>query len=184
MMSDENAENQFLKDLNSPNIRARGELGSKQNQLRYNLYKAAFERMESALASDNVFEVISIADSLITDRLQALIQFLRKEEPKQYTHVSIGKAQAVLIKEMRQRDFSFGDEIEVLVKEINSWVPHRNKAAHGFVVVTHKDINEELEDRLKHLRTTAKDGLKLARKTTTMTTRTLRNLHSTNKLSG
>lgn len=176
-MTDTDKYQDLLKDMESPKVRARGELGSAQNSLRYELYKAAFERIEDGIKNDNFFEVISIADSLITDRIQALVQFLRREEPEHYVHTSIGKALELLRAEMKNRNIDLGDEFEDLRKKLNEWVPDRNIAAHGFVVITRKNLNQNLDRRIEHLKTTAITGADLARSATNITTKLLRDLH-------
>lgn len=168
----------LLKGIENPKVRARGELGSFQNSLRYELYKAAFERIDAGIKNGNYFEVISIADSLITDRIQALVQFLRKEEPEHYVHTSIGMALELLHAEMKSTNANFGDEFESLRKKLNEWVPNRNIAAHGFVVITHKNLDQNLNRRIEHLKETAIAGAELARLTTNNTTKILRKLHS------
>ena len=180
LMTDTDKYQDLLKNMESPKVRARGELGSAQNSLRYELYKAAFERIEDGIKNDNFFEVISIADSLITDRIQALVQFLRGEEPEHYVHTSIGLTLELLRAEMKNRNIDLGDEFESLRKKLNEWVPERNIAAHGFVVITRKNLDQNVDRRLDHLKTTAITGAELARVATNVTTKILRELHSKN----
>lgn len=177
-MTDKEKYQDLLQNIENPKIRARGEVGSPQNSLRFKLYKAAFERIEDGIQNGNFFEVISIADSLITDRIQALVQFLRREEPEHYVHTSIGLALELLQAEMKSRNIDLGDEFNSLRKKLNQWVPDRNIAAHGFVVITRKNLNQNVDHRMEHIKTTAITGAKLARSATSITTKTLRELHS------
>lgn len=177
-MTDKDKYQDLLKGIENPKVRARGEAGSLQNSLRFKLYKAAFDRIEDGIQNGNFFEVISIADSLITDRIQALVQFLRREEPEHYVHTSIGLALELLQAEMKNRNIDLGDEFDSLRKKLNQWVPERNIAAHGFVVITRKNLNQDLDHRIAHLKITAITGAELARITTNITTTILRELHS------
>ena len=176
-MTDQDKYKDLLKGIENPKVRARGEAGSIQNSLRFKLYKAAFDRIEDGIQSESFFEVISIADSLITDRIQAVVQFLRREEPEHYVYTSIGLALELLQVEMKSRGIDLGDEFKSLRNKLNEWVPERNIAAHGFVTITHKNLNHDLDHRLEHLKTTAITGAELARTTTNITTKILRELH-------
>jgi nanoRNase/pAp phosphatase (c-di-AMP/oligoRNAs hydrolase) len=177
-MADKDKYQDLLKGIENPKVRARGESGSPQNSLRFKLYKAAFERIEDGIKNGSFFEVISIADSLITDRIQALVQFLRREEPEHYVHTSIGLALELLQVEVKSRNFDLGEEFKSHRKKLNEWVQERNIAAHGFVTITRKNLNQDLDHRLEHLKTTAITGAELARTTTNITTRILREQHA------
>lgn len=177
-MTDKDKYQELLKGIENPKVRARGEAGSLQNSLRFKLYKAAFDRIEGGIQSESFFEVISIADSLITDRIQALVQFLRREELEHYVHTSIGLALELLQIEMKSRNIDLGDEFKSLRKRLNEWVPERNIAAHGFVTITRKNLGQDLDQRLEHLKATAITGAELARITTNITTKILRELHT------
>lgn len=50
-----------------------GEKGSVQNKLRSDLYKAAFDRMSKGLETGNYYEVICLSESIMADRINALI---------------------------------------------------------------------------------------------------------------
>ena len=177
-MTDKEKYQDLLKGKENPKVRARGEVGSPQNSLRFQLYKAAFDRIEDGIRNENFFEVISIADSLITDRIQALVQFLRREEPEHYVHSSIGLALEVLQVEVKNRNIDLGDEFKTLRKRLNEWVPERNIAAHGFVTITRRNLDQDLDHRLEHLKNTAVAGAELARITTNITTKILRKQHT------
>ena len=81
---------------------------------------------------------------------------------------------------MKNRNIDLGDEFESLRKKLNEWVPERNIAAHGFVVITRKNLDQNVDRRLDHLKTTAITGAELARLATNVTTKILRELHSKN----
>ena len=91
--------------------------------------------------------------------------------------LSYGAQVDILTFEMKSRSIDLGDEFKSLRKKLNEWVPERNIAAHGFVTITRKNLNHDLGHRLEHLKTTAITGAELARTTTNITTKILRELH-------
>ena len=166
-------------DRSNPNVRVPGETDSPQNTLRGELYRSAFEMIDRGLEEERFFEVIAIADSVITDRVQSVIQTIMHEEPEQYTHTAIGTAFASLFREIRSRDIELDPEFLDLIKEIDSktyWVTRRNDVTHGFVVVTPRTINQGLEDRLRDLKETAEQGAHYAREITRTADKVIRDL--------
>ena len=166
-------------DGSNPNVRLSGESDSPQNKLRGELYRSAFERMDRGLEEERFFEVIAIADSVITDRIQSVIQTIIHEEPEQYTHTAIGTAIQSLFTEIKSRKIQLDSELTDLLKEIYSekkWVQRRNDVAHGFVVVTSRTADHSLEDRLRDLKETAEQGARYAREVTRTADKVIRDL--------
>ena len=154
-------------DTSNPNVRIPGETDSPQNKLRYELYSEAFRRMDTGLKDGNHFEVIAIADSIITDRVQALTQTILHEEPEQYVAMSVGGAIEVLFREVKERNITLNKELRTLMSTIHGkWAPKRNIASHGFVVVTGKNENKKIDDRIEDLKETAEEGAILSRSIT------------------
>ena len=87
-------------------MRIAGEPDSPQNRLRAELYGEAFERINRGIKDKRYFEVIALADSIITDRVQALTQDIIRDEPEQYAWMSVGGAVASLLKEVKTRSIT------------------------------------------------------------------------------
>ena len=163
----------------NPNVRVPGELDSPQNKLRGQLYSEAFNRMSRGLSDERYFEVIAIADSVITDRIQSVILTILHEEPEQYVHTSIGTAVETLFAEIKTRQIKLDPQFLEVIKEIYSgteWVKRRNNVAHGFVVVTPKTSDQGVDERLTELKKTAEDGARFAREITQIATKVIRDL--------
>jgi len=163
----------------NPNVRVPGEPDSPQNKLRGELYSEAFDRMSQGLSDGRYFEVIAIADSVITDRIQSVTQTILHEEPEQYIHTAIGVAVHALMSEIKDRQLELDPEFISLIKEINTtskWIQNRNEVTHGFVVVTPKSVDQSIEDRQRKLQETAELGARFAREITQIATKVIRDL--------
>ena len=165
-------------DSSHPSVRVSGETDSPQNQLRAELYTHAFDRLSIALEKENYFEAIFLADSIITDRIQALLQTITHGEEEQYGFGSVGTLIGSLWGEVKDRGIKFEEltALRPLTLEVERWVPKRNVVAHGFVSVTPKNIQIGKEERLIALKETAIEGVKLARAVTNETGKTIREL--------
>lgn len=154
-------------DASNRNVRMLAEPDSPQNQLRGELYGVAFERIESSLSNGNHFEVIALADSIITDRVQALTQDILKDEPEQYSWMSVGAAIEVLFREVKTRNIILDKELRSLLTQVHQvWSQKRNVASHGFVVITPKNLEHGIKTRLDNLKDAAVEGASLARSIT------------------
>ena len=148
-------------------MRIAGEPDSPQNRLRAELYGEAFERINRGIKDKRYFEVIALADSIITDRVQALTQDIIRDEPEQYAWMSVGGAVASLLKEVKTRSITLPPELRrLLIQALSFWSEKRNIASHGFVVITPKNLEQGLESRLENLKDAAVEGGYLARNIT------------------
>lgn len=153
-----------LVNANNPKVRIKGERGSHQNSLRFELYSEGFRRIDQGLWNENFFEVISLADSIITDRLNSLVQHIRQSEDDDFPHQSVGGMVLILMKEIKERNFPLPQDIKTIINKMNQeWVPKRNFCVHSFVVVTHSNKELSLQDRLEHLQECAVEGAELSR---------------------
>jgi hypothetical protein len=135
--------------------------------LRAELYGEAFERINRGIKDKRYFEVIALADSIITDRVQALTQDIIRDEPEQYAWMSVGGAVASLLKEVKTRSITLPPELRrLLIQVLSVWSEKRNIASHGFVVITPKNLEQGLESRLENLKDAAVEGGYLARNIT------------------
>ena len=153
-----------LVDADNPKVRIKGVRGSHQNSLRFELYSEGFRRIDLGLKDGNYFKVISLSDSIITDRLNSLVQHIRQSEDDDFPHQSVGGMVLILMKEVKERNFPLPKDIKTIINEMNQeWVPKRNFCVHSFVVVTHSNKELSLQDRLEHLQECAVEGAELSR---------------------
>ena len=152
----------------NPNVRLSAEPDSPQNVLRGELYRTAFERIDRGLKEERFFEVIFLADSLITDRIQSLIQTIIHGEDEQYGFASMGAAIGTMWGEVKDRGIQLQelDDLKPILIKVEEWIPIRNRAAHGFVSVTPKTVDQSLSDRMMVVEDAAKKGAEYARKVT------------------
>ena len=156
-----------MVDASNKNVRIAAEPDSPQNKLRGQLYKEAFERIDRGLKAERYFEVIALADSIITDRVQALTQDIIRDEPDEYSWMSVGAAIEVLFTEVKTRKITLDKTLKQNLSDARGvWSEKRNIAAHGFVVVTPKNLSKGVEDRLDNLKDAAIEGASLARSIT------------------
>lgn len=151
-------------DASDRNVRIPSEKGSQHNDLRGKLYDTAFARIDKGLADGRYFEVIALADSIITDRVQSLTQAIIRDEPEQYRWMSVGGAIEVLFREVKTRNITLPTEIRKPLTDVHQvWSQKRNIAAHAFVVVTPKNLDVGVEERLENVKVAAEEGALLAR---------------------
>ena len=154
-------------DPSNPNVRMPSEQDSHQNFLRGELYREAFGRIDQGLKDGRYFEVIALSDSIITDRVQSLTQDIIRDEPEQYRWMSVGGAIEVLFREVKTRSITLPPEIRKPLTQVHQvWSQKRNIASHAFVVVTPKNLEEGVEERLENVKVSAEEGSELARKIT------------------
>jgi len=140
---------------------------SPQNQLRGELYEEAFDRINRGIKDKRYFEVIALADSIISDRVQALTQDFILGEPEEYTWMSVGGAIEILFREVKTRSITLPLEIRRLLTQVHQvWSQKRNIAAHAFVVVTPKNLEQGVQTRLDNLKDAAIEGASLSRNIT------------------
>jgi hypothetical protein len=130
---------------------ADGDIG----QERYELYKAAFERIATAIAAGYYLEAISIEESLIADRLESHLSF---RLGKDFSFKTLGK----LIDKIKSHETN--PELRKLVlKDLDQWRKDRNTAAHEMVKI---EVGQPMswEQRSQINQTVAEVGLVLVRK--------------------
>ncbi len=119
------------------------------NTLKAQLISSAFARAKRAIKAGFYIEAVAIEESLICDRLEAILARMSRAEVKVST---IGK----LLELLKPFDVLPED----LTEDLRLWQQHRSQAIHQIVKVT----NTELSDwrrRLKFSKITAVDGLQL-----------------------
>ena len=79
-------------EASHPKVRMPGQKKSNQNIIRRELYTKGFKQINNAYDNGFFIEAITIIDSMITDRLEAYVQFLLYGEDKQFVAESIFNA--------------------------------------------------------------------------------------------
>lgn len=133
--------------MSSQNIRARGT--PEVNALKADLISSAFTRAKRAIKTGFYIEAIAIEESLICDRLEAILARVSKTEVKIST---IGK----LLGHLKP----FEVLPEDLSEDLRLWQQHRSQAIHQIVKVTSTE-SSDWRKRLKFTKLTAIDGLQL-----------------------
>lgn len=149
-------------DASHPKVRSSGQKGSEQNRRREELYSRGFDQIRNAYDQGFYIECVTIIDSMITDRLEAYVQFLLHGEEKQFVAESLFNAMksvGSVTKEKGVRD----EDFKWMHKKIESWVPKRNFAVHNFVIVRPDTVDDSAEVRLQKLKDAADEGLILVR---------------------
>lgn len=149
-----------------------GEKGSVQNKLRSDLYKAAFDRMSKGLETGNYYEVICLSESVMADRINALIQCLRTEEDEQWTQGSLLDFVRILKDEISyggwDRSGIWDEKNNLVLDEVKDWIKGRNRVVHGFVHVTINNRGLDIESRDRSTRVIATQGEYLTNKVRTI----------------
>ena len=162
------------------NNRVVGEKGSPQNRLRYELYSEGFERIDKGLKEGNHFEVVSIVDSIIVDRLTSLLQKTKDEEELDTSIQSVGKIIKTLLSDIKHNRLDIGENKkefkELLIKIENEWVPKRNFTIHSFVVVSEHNKHLSKEERLQIVKECSLEGSEYCKKLRTLTDKVINNL--------
>lgn len=160
----------------SKKIRLPGSTNSKQNKLRQSLYQEVWERIPDAMSKGYYLEVISYVESIMSDRMFALVQSMRHGEEMQYPMMTAAEAATALRKEIKNRNTSLDvidQQCRDTVTEIESkWSQERNIDIHNFVVVTHQ-LDQPPEARNEHMEKTADWGIDLARRISNDTRRAI-----------
>ena len=165
------------KKKTEKNLRIRGIKGSPQSKLRGELYKEGFERIKKGLEEGNYFEVISLVDSIISDRLTSVIQYIRGTDELDFTVQSVGVVIRYLLKDIKDKEIEVSDEYLKLIKKIdNEWLPQRNISIHSFVRVTEKSLNSRKDDRLDKIKKCGEEGSILCRQLVDQSDKLIRSL--------
>lgn len=140
--------------------RLRGGKGTAVAQQRYDLYKLANEQLKAAYKAGFYIECVSICESIIADRMEARLQFLRRDTEKPPYVASLGS----LLKQVEDTRAEVQSDLIEAYEAIREWSKARNATIHQFVKVT--DRNQQLngDGRIQQAKTAARDGIRLMRK--------------------
>lgn len=137
--------------------------GGKETEVsrrRYELYRLAHEHLQEAYKAGFFIECVSICDSIISDRLDARLQFLSRKTSKLAPVQSLGH----IIKQINKSGLETAPDIIDIYQSLAMWAEKRNAVVHQFVKVTDGDELHSGKERIAYGKKTAKEGIELARK--------------------
>lgn len=118
--------------------------------LRHELYKAAIVAYNDAFMHHYNVEAITLAESLIADRMESLANLL--SEDKDYSNKTLGE----LIQYLRKQNIEL---IKNSLEHIDEWRKKRNDAIHQLA----KSLDPDFRTHYNSTRQTAVDGMKCFR---------------------
>ena len=130
-----------------------------KNNLKYLSYKEAWRRIKSATDSEYYFEVVTLCESIIADRLLSYIQGTSRDtKVSRYTSFSrlICKWRKLAKSLPEHKGADLGDAVD-------AWRKERNKIVHGLVKSDPGKGTDNIRDFLECAENAARDGAKLAR---------------------
>ncbi|MFH1314722.1 MAG: hypothetical protein ABIJ00_16070 [Candidatus Eisenbacteria bacterium] len=148
-----------------------------RNPEKYLSYKAAWERIDSALGDGYWLEAITLCESIMADRLLSYVKGV-DPEARLYLRTSFGK----LIERWRA---SAGDSLLQakgdLGGQVDGWREQRNEAVHGFVKSEPGTPTPPVDEFLILVKETAEKGRELARRVSDWHMAELRRAKATKK---
>jgi hypothetical protein len=140
------------KTMTTKRIRGQAYEGKRYGSLRYQLYVAAKKRIEECIQTGYYCEAITIIESVITDRLESRLSFLKGED---FSFKTLG----TLILEAGK--FEQDTELIGLLKELDTWRENRNRAIHELVKVEKGKILSSWDERMQVISNTANEGYRI-----------------------
>lgn len=137
--------------------RLTGGQGTAIARQRYGLYKLANEQLKAAYEAEFYIECVSICESIISDRIEARLQFLRRGTDKPSHIDSLGR----LLKQVTDIEPEDQVELRAAYASIQEWGNARNKTIHQFVKVTDQNQDLDGKGRVRNAKTAARDGIRL-----------------------
>jgi hypothetical protein len=139
-----------MSSATSSRKRALAQSGSVHGRVRHSLYSHAYARIKDALAHGFYLEAITLAESLVSDRLEHRLTFLKKHD---FSFKTLGK----LISEIRTIE---SDQIlkDLVLGPLDKWRDKRNGALHEMAKIADGD-HPTWEARMTGLEVIAKNGL-------------------------
>lgn len=138
----------------TPAQRLEGGKGTTVARQRYELYRTANEQFKAAFEAGFYIECVSICESIISDRIEARLQFLRRGTEKPSHIDSLGR----LLKQVEDIEPEDQIELRTAYASIREWGNARNETIHQFVKVTDQNRLANAKDRTRKAKTAARDG--------------------------
>jgi hypothetical protein len=121
---------------------------------RYDLYKLANEQLKAAYEAGFYIECVAICESIISDRIEARLQLLRRGTDKPSHIDSLGR----LLKQIEDIESEDQTELRAAYVSIREWGNARNATIHQFVKVSDQNHQADAKDRIRQAKTAARDG--------------------------
>jgi hypothetical protein len=144
--------------------RLTGGQGTAIAQQRYGLYKLANEQLKVAYEAGFYIECVSICESIISDRIEARLQFLRRDTDKPSHIDSLGR----LLKQVTDIEPEDQIELRAAYVSIREWGNARNETIHQFVKVTDQNQGLDGKGRIRNAKTAARNGIRLMKMISTL----------------
>jgi hypothetical protein len=144
-----------LLNMTQPRRRATRTLENGVSQERYELYKSAFAWIAKSIGEGFYLEAISLEESLICDRLESYLTWLKGTD---FGFKTLGELKQAI------KAYETDNDLRSLVlNELDDWRKARNQAAHEMVKI--EDGKQmSWSDRMKTNQAVAEAGLELVRK--------------------
>jgi hypothetical protein len=144
----------------APSQRLEGGKDTTVARLRYELYRSANEQFKAAFEAGFYIECVSICESIISDRIEARLQFLRRGTNKPSHIDSLGR----LLKQVTDIEPEDQIELRAAYVSIREWGNARNETIHQFVKVTDQNPLANPKERIQQAKTAARQGVRLMRR--------------------
>jgi hypothetical protein len=128
--------------------------GTPIGRVRHNLYKRAYSRINEAIAQGFYLEAITLIESLIGDRLEHRLTFLKQQD---FSFKNLGE----LIAEARKTEIDHKLK-QLVLGPLDSWRQARNSAVHEMAKIADGDL-PTWEERMSSLEIIATGGLTMLR---------------------
>lgn len=132
-----------------------------KNHIKGVSYKVAFERIKKANEEGFYFEVITLCESIISDRLQSYASGVGSPKPKKARESFYDLIEAC--QKYADKSASAQETID-LMAALDVWRRKRNEAVHQFAKSLPGEPTVEVEVALGEAKAAAKQGASLARK--------------------
>ena len=143
-----------MPSLPKQRTRALANQGTPVGAMRYSLYKQAYTRIAEASEQGFHLEAISVIESLVSDRLESRLSFLKGHD---FSFKNLGP----LITEMRRLE-SDEDLRKLVDQDLDEWRKSRNRDVHEMAKMADGDFST-WADRAKELIPIGKKGLSCLR---------------------
>ena len=137
---------------NSPRLRAEAYSGKGYGALRYHLFESARQHIEQSIKEGYYCEAIAIIESVITDRLESRISYLKDEN---VGFQNLGPA----IKKLKACETD--TKLISILADLDEWRKKRNSALHELVKIEDGKPMLQWSQRILSLSLSATEGYEL-----------------------
>lgn len=125
-------------------------------------YTEAYARIDSSIKTKNLFEAITIEESIISDRLASFLEATETLKSEQVHRQSFANL-IILWRVATTNPGTIWEACDELISKVDSWRGQRNKYVHGLVKFPNQKANiPNTEEFLKGAEKTANEGKSLA----------------------